>query len=116
MEKIIFKYLDTNFKIFIGHLFRIYMLDLSNNKMTEKDIYNELMTVFGIDNNILDSIFKKWFNNQDVKLHNAAVDIIYELYGENSWEYKDFDTIIKKLSDRYMTYLTDTDVSDKFEF
>lgn len=81
MEKIILKYLNSNYKFTLSTYVSYNLYDITNNKEVRlNEALGSIRLIFGIDEAELMKIFDAWPDEQAIKIQNTITDIHYKLY------------------------------------
>ena len=109
MKNRIFKYLNLYFKTYIGPHYKVDVLDDKFNIIKPENVYLELVSVFGINDDELFEIYYQWFEDKTVSLNNDIGDACYQLpfyWSSISNCLLRYEVnIMEILSDKYITYL-----------
>ena len=87
MEEIIIKFLNKQYQLTLSTYVSYKVLDkVDNAEVSSKQVIQNVILIFNIDETEIMNIFDKWADNQATLLNNKIADIRYKLYEQTGVE------------------------------
>lgn len=87
MEEIIIKFLNKQYQLTLSTYVSYKVLDkVDNVEVSSKQVIQNVILIFNIDETEIMNIFDKWADNQATLLNNKIADIRYKLYEQTGVE------------------------------
>jgi hypothetical protein len=87
MEEIIIKHLNKQYQLTLSTYVSYKVLDkIDNVEVSLKQVIQNIILIFNIDETEIMGIFDKWADNQATLLNNKIADIRYKLYEQTGVE------------------------------
>ena len=87
MEEIIIKFLNKQYQLALSTYVSYKVLDkVDNVDVSSKQVIQNVILIFNIDETEIMNIFDKWADNQATLLNNKIADIRYKLYEQTGVE------------------------------
>lgn len=87
MEEIIIKFLNKQYQLTLSTYVSYKVLDkVDNVEVSLKQVIQNVILIFNIDETEIMNIFDKWADNQATLLNNKIADIRYKLYEQTGVE------------------------------
>jgi len=87
MKEIVYKYLNTNYRISVASLKDYRLYDIKNkNSQSIHSVFKSLRIIFGLTDDELSDIVNPWMEAKATELHNKITDIQYKIYAATGVE------------------------------